>query len=609
MHAAKLSSATSEAGGGGGGGTGLGAFGGGSRRVPAHQATNSDSLAHCVRPRGPSVGVKKIYRAIFRPSSSCAMSRFFGFICSTPDGRKQAVVCGAAAAAELAGWSEWPEAREGTERLAAALADAGGAPLTGAVYQLLRPHERVEEKELLQRRVHCTPGFDESALPAPVQQLMPFTTRGEVHNFDFFVLLAHTFGALRLTTLVVKHGEVTDPDWAISRVFGTASVAISATESLGGASVFTDVARGGERLSAADLAAMPHAQRGILREAQKAQLLSATAVCIAEGWAPGFSVLRAAAVRGRPALSAPLEALHLRLSATTALGTSQPSCEKAFAGIRHAEQLEARGLYDEAAACYKKVIEEDMRSPGLLPTPALVWIFYGLALKRAGRFPEAEAVYEATLAALPRLRFQPDTPHDRESTRLDLLHKLCIIHYGKNAEKLDSCHARLFRQQAELLRELGDEPLFFTFPSQRHCEVVLGLRTRRRWALEPNSHVPTTGADGNQAFKYNRIIEQSPAPPGWPSEELLSRGSGVAVAEVDARMSRVAMRGQLPKLPQLPRSCGPCAKCGNEATKRCSACDGVFYCGADCQNLDWPAHRAACKAARKANEAASRGAA
>jgi hypothetical protein len=536
------------------------------------------------------------------------MSQFFGFICNTPDGRQQAVVCGAPAAAELAGWSEWAEACEGTERLAAALADAGGAPLTGAVYQLLRPHRRVGEKELLQRRVHCTPGFDEGALPAPVQQLMPFTTRGEVHNFDFFVLLAHTFAAepapLRLTTLVVRHAEVTDPRWAISRVFGTASVAISATDPACG--VFTDVARGAERLSAEDIAAMPHAQRGILRKAQQAQLLSATAVCIAEGWADGFSVLRAAAVRGRPALSVPLEALHLRLSATTALGTSQPSCEKAFAGIHHAEQLEARGLYDEAAACYKKLIEDDMRTPGLLPTPALVWIFYGLALKRAGRTAEAETVYEATLASLPRMRFQPDTPLERESTRLDLLHKLCIIHYGNNAEKLDSCHARLFRQQAELLRQLDDEPLFFTFPSQRHSEVVLGLRTRRRWALEPNSHVPTTGADGNQTFTYNRIIEQPPAPPGWPSEELLSRGSGETVAEVNARMALSAVRGQLPKLPQLPRSCGPCAKCGNESTKRCSACDGVFYCGADCQKLDWPEHRAACKAARKAKEASSR---
>ena len=539
------------------------------------------------------------------------MSRLIILPDSAPDGRKQFIVFGAPAAAELAGWSEWPEAREGTERLAAALADAGGAPLTGAVYQLLPSHESVGDKELLKRPVHCSPDFDESALPPPVQRLVLYSLDGEVHGFNFYLLLAHTFAELaplRLTTLVVQHGDETDPQWAVSRVFGSARVAIAATESLGRVNVFTDVARGGERLSAEDVAAMPRAQRGILRKAQQAQLLSATASCIAEGWAAGFSVLRSAAVQSQPALSVPLEALHLRLSATAAFGTSEPSYGKSIAGIHHAEQLEARGMYDEAAACYKKVIEEDMRSPGLLPTPALVWIFYGLALKRAGRFPEAEAVYEATLATLPRMRFQPDTPRHRESIRLGLLRKLMIIHKGSNNAKLGSCRARLFRQQVELLRKLGDMPWFFTFPSEHHSsEVVMGILTRRRWVLEIPEHLPATGADGNQSVGYNRVIEQSPAPPGWPSEELLSRESGETSAEVDARMALLAVRG--PDLPPLPRSCGPCAKCGNEATSRCSACGGVFYCSASCQQLGWPAHRAACKAARKANDAASRGAA
>jgi hypothetical protein len=34
--------------------------------------------------------------------------------------------------------------------------------------------------------------------------------------------------------------------------------------------------------------------------------------------------------------------------------------------------------------------------------------------------------------------------------------------------------------------------------------------------------------------------------------------------------------------------------------KRCSACSGVVYCCKEHQVQDWPAHKAACRAARKA---------
>lgn len=30
--------------------------------------------------------------------------------------------------------------------------------------------------------------------------------------------------------------------------------------------------------------------------------------------------------------------------------------------------------------------------------------------------------------------------------------------------------------------------------------------------------------------------------------------------------------------------------------QRCSGCKGVYYCGAACQQADWPSHKTECKA-------------
>ena len=50
-----------------------------------------------------------------------------------------------------------------------------------------------------------------------------------------------------------------------------------------------------------------------------------------------------------------------------------------------------------------------------------------------------------------------------------------------------------------------------------------------------------------------------------------------------------------------------CARCGAQEVhvaqfKRCAACkdEGALYCSKECQRAAWPAHKAACKAARSA---------
>jgi len=59
--------------------------------------------------------------------------------------------------------------------------------------------------------------------------------------------------------------------------------------------------------------------------------------------------------------------------------------------------------------------------------------------------------------------------------------------------------------------------------------------------------------------------------------------------------------------PELLRCCA-LASCGAKEAhekhfSRCAACKAVVYCSKTCQLADWPAHKKACKAARKAAEA------
>jgi len=65
--------------------------------------------------------------------------------------------------------------------------------------------------------------------------------------------------------------------------------------------------------------------------------------------------------------------------------------------------------------------------------------------------------------------------------------------------------------------------------------------------------------------------------------------------------------------PELLRSCA-LASCGAKEAhvshfSKCAACKTVVYCSKDCQLADWPDHKKACKAARKAAEAAKTAAA
>ncbi|XP_030585965.1 zinc finger MYND domain-containing protein 10 [Archocentrus centrarchus] len=51
-------------------------------------------------------------------------------------------------------------------------------------------------------------------------------------------------------------------------------------------------------------------------------------------------------------------------------------------------------------------------------------------------------------------------------------------------------------------------------------------------------------------------------------------------------------------LPEKPK----CGSCGREATKRCSRCQGEWYCHRECQVKHWPKHKQACRLIAEATE-------
>ncbi|CAL8353935.1 unnamed protein product [Gadus morhua 'NCC'] len=51
-------------------------------------------------------------------------------------------------------------------------------------------------------------------------------------------------------------------------------------------------------------------------------------------------------------------------------------------------------------------------------------------------------------------------------------------------------------------------------------------------------------------------------------------------------------------LPEKPK----CGCCGGEATKRCSRCQGEWYCNRECQVKNWSKHKTACKLMAEASE-------
>ncbi len=85
--------------------------------------------------------------------------------------------------------------------------------------------------------------------------------------------------------------------------------------------------------------------------------------------------------------------------------------------------------------------------------------------------------------------------------------------------------------------------------------------------------------------------------------------------ELTSQVSRAHFNASVAKAQadNAARGLQSCAHCGAREVhvkqfKRCSACKTIAFCSRDCQLANWPAHKAACKAARKEAAEAAAGA-
>ena len=507
--------------------------------------------------------------------------------------------------------ADWPaeHACAAAAALAAALAEAGAAPLEGCVEDV-QGMPSGDEYYVASRRVHASPEsftHPSGSAAASLQELL--TDDGGTVG-PAAVLLTHVFALpgdapqrLRLATLVVVHARPLPPR-LLAWVFGAdAHVALSSPKDF----VFTDVALGdAASLSAEALAALPAATRDALRAALRTQRLAATAACIEARWPAGFCALHSGAAALKSALGPALAALATGLVPPQSGGG--PTRASLHALIDEAETLEAAGRFLDAAVLYKQALDADVRNPGarLLPTPPQTWAFYGLALKRAECFRDARAAYDAGLHVLQTGPVDPETPEWRETQRIELHGLIMALAHTLGDKAMQSrAYQQLFASRYALCQATVGEDVMLCL-DHHDAPSITGTISGRSFGVV---HYRETSGP-NSGLKLSRVEELPIADPA--SLPSLAHAWGHQTAQQAAALARTSARevlvareaAALPKLPQAR-----CARCGEAASKRCAACGGPAYCGAACQKLDWKRHKPECKAACAASAAEKQSAA
>jgi hypothetical protein len=487
------------------------------------------------------------------------------------------------------------------------------------------------------RCVECADAADSGAAEAAMHGLAQewHATDKTYYTTSEAVLLTHTFRwpaaadeaeteDVGLRTLVATQASDTLPLQAA--VFGDAPLTLAAAS--GEARVACAVTRAG--VSAEALAALSPLQRDALKQCRRAQVLSALAACVRRRWVGGVLLLRDVAVPLLRASAPHLQTLALRLRAALMLapGGAPPTLDSCAERTRVAEALEAVGEFGTAAELYRANLADNMRVPGCVHSPPLVWQYFGLALKRNGDLAGARAAYERGLAVLHSTGsvVLPDTPEWRETLRLMLLSSLANILPSGERERALQC---MFAAQMPQVGAHG-----CTVHDWRGTWLE-GVENGRRWGLVLGENTADV-----QLYRIAELPTRTgPFVPQSPQELTVPPTGGLTLLCSIAPPSTLQLAALTPggrdvrgagAVP-LPRLCGTCAACGTVRTglKQCVNCGLVSYCskearascvchmcaqlhnvltralplGPQCQKTDWKAHKPACRAAKASRQA------